>query len=311
MDNASVDLNSAIDLSKNRLEIQATSSEDKTPTKRRIGDFDQQTPRPLSCINASDESVPRASLESSPTFGFTLSHLRRVPELALLASRVVRAEARRREKAEKVEASERTKATTDSKSHNGAVPFLNRSNSVRTQVSKQNSAQAGDPYCAKMKRLFGWALVRLYEEGSIVLWDGPMHPLPMPLSEPENSLWSTGESSTISSISVSASASLFSSAATNPSAHQDAANGYLSDPQPNEEAYVPLTPELLSTYVRDAVISLKRGRGKQRGGRASKEGGAGREPTAEAIVAYLHRTDARWARVGVWAVEEALEALHH
>jgi len=29
------------------------------------------------------------------------------------------------------------------------------------------------------------------------------------------------------------------------------------------------------------------------------------EPTAEAIVAYLHRTDAQWA------VEEALEVLHH
>jgi len=122
-----------------------------------------------------------------------------------------------------------------------------------------------------MKRLFGWALVRLYEEGSIVLWDGPMHSLPIPLSGPESSLWSAAGTSTVfSASSISSSMSLFSSAVTDPSTHQDATNGYLSDPQPNMG-----------------------------------------EPTAKAIMVYLHRTDTRWARVGVWAVEEAVEVLHH
>jgi len=75
---------------------------------------------------------------------------------------------------------------------------------------------------------------------------------------------------------------------------------------------VSLTPELLSTYVRNAMMALKRGKGRERGARVSKEGGAIMgEPTAKAIVVYLHRTDARWAWVGVWAVEEAVEVLHH
>lgn len=312
MDNASSDSNPKLDLPENRLEIQAVHSEDRTPTKRRVGDLDQQTPKPSSRLDASNESVPRALLKPPPTLGFTLSHLRRVPELALLASRVVRAEARRRTKAEKAEVSKRAETTTGSTSRNGAVPFLNTSNSVRTQAGKQNTP-ADDPPRAKMKRLFGWALVRLYEEGSIVLWDGPVHPLPMPLFGPESSLWSAAGTSTVfSTSSISASASLFSTGVTDPSTHQDATNGYLSDPQPNEEAYVSLTPELLSSCVRDALIALKRDKGRERGARASKEGGAMMgEPTAEAIVAYLHRTDSRWARVGVWAVEEALEVLHH
>ncbi|KAL4067022.1 hypothetical protein V8B97DRAFT_1874377 [Scleroderma yunnanense] len=305
MDNASPDPSSNIDLSERRLGLQG-HSEDKTPTKQRV-DLGEQTPRPSSCVNMSNESGSHAVLKPPPTLGFTLSHLRRVPELALLASRVVRAEARRRAKAEKAETSDRAKTLTGSASR--SVPFLNASNSVRTLSSRQN-IPADDPPCAKMKRLFGWALVRLYEEGSIVLWDGPVHPLPVSLSVTDNSLWSAGGSSTVLSASfVSASASLFSGAATSGAQQSDDTNGYLSDPQPNEESYVSLTPELLSPYVRDAVIALKRGKGRERGTGAG--GSASRaEPTPEAIVAYLHRTDARWARVGMWAVEEALEIFH-
>jgi len=214
MDNASSDSNSKLDLSKNRLEVQAVHSEDRTPTKRWVGDLDQQTPRPSSCLNASNESVPRVLLKPPPTLGFTLSHLWRVPELALLASRVVWAEAWRRTKVEKAEVLKRAETTTGSMSRNEAVPFLNTSNSVRTQAGKQNTP-ADDPPRAKMKCLFGWALVQLYEEGSIVLWDGPMHLLPIPLSGPESSLWSAAGTSTVfSASSISSSTSLFSSAVT-------------------------------------------------------------------------------------------------
>ncbi|KAG2045684.1 hypothetical protein BDR06DRAFT_1015398, partial [Suillus hirtellus] len=85
----------------------------------------------------------------------TISHLRRIPELALLASRVVRAEISRREE---------EKAGQTRKSLN--TRFL------------PNSARA------KMKRLFMWAALQLYEEGSIVLYDRPLAPPAMLASIP-------------------------------------------------------------------------------------------------------------------------------
>ena len=66
-----------------------------------------------------------------------MSYLRRVPELAEMARRVVMAEVKRRAKG----------------------------GEGRSQGSTMGP---------KVKRLFRWAVVQLLHEGSIVLWDGPM-----------------------------------------------------------------------------------------------------------------------------------------
>ncbi|KAI6116233.1 hypothetical protein F5141DRAFT_654393 [Pisolithus sp. B1] len=246
------------------------------------------------------------SSKPEPAHGFTLSHLRRVPELALLAARVVRAEARRRAKAEQSEARQRAKAQLVMSS-TGTASSMSAGNSIQVPTSRRDPSH--DPFRAKKKRLFEWALARLYEEGSIVLWDGPVHPLPLPVSTPEarteRLLWSESAESKSSASAISTPLSSVSvSRSSGRCTEEEDMNEYLSDPQPNEDAYVSLTPELLSTYVRDAAAALKRR--KARGG--ERESG-GLQPTSEEVAAYLHRTDARWARVGAWAVEEVLEAL--
>ncbi|KAH0835875.1 hypothetical protein J3R83DRAFT_9751 [Lanmaoa asiatica] len=300
---------------------------------------DELTPRPGPRLGARNETRggEEGEGEDEPSLGFTLSHLRRVPELALLAARVVRAEARKRDKADR-----------EKERGNSRIASSNR---------LTGAGAAADPPRKKMARLFSWAVVKLYEEGSIVLWDGDVRPLPVPpppLPLPLSGLWNNdpwnstlrapsascrppstlGDTSTsTSSASVlyasSASASLYSHyhVPRRPSASRhchhdegsecnidvvdaDADTTYLSDPPVDEEAYVPLTPRFLAAYVREAVSVVRRGGGRggagvNRGPRGGG-GGTGREPTAEDVLACMQRTDGRWARVGLWAVEEVL-----
>lgn len=310
----------------------STCGEFLTPRKRakEKDGWDEQTPRPRPSARNETRDRDGDEDEDGPTMGFTLSHLRRVPELALLAARVVRAEARKREK-------------TDREKERG---------SAHSRVPSTSSGAVADPPRKKIKRLFSWAVVKLYEEGSIVLWDGEVQPLPVP-PPPDlegerngNGLWKGDDtrstvgdpsvscsrsyaSSTLANLSTSTSASVLYASSASASlyshyhpprrstkrgqAHEgregdvdaDADPGYVSDPGVDEEAYVPLTPQLLAGYVREAMSALRTGRG--RGG--AGVGRKGTEPTPEDVLAYLRRTDGRWARVGVWAVEEALAVL--
>ncbi|KAH7887028.1 hypothetical protein F5I97DRAFT_1095264 [Phlebopus sp. FC_14] len=320
----------------------------KTPTKRRllVDETDAPTPRPRpSCFKS--PSVVTTSTQPT-TLGFTLSHLRRVPELALLAERVVRAETRKREKLER----ERAKAGSEMRggardgsgksqippSKHQNMPFMSRSDPVK------DTAQAmvtHDPSHRKMKRLFQHAVVKLYEEGSIVLWDGKVRELPSACPETDhngyddgesNGLWKTGNSTVFSSgsssvlFSTSASASLFSAyhASYQPNRGEEDDTAYLSDPPPNEESYVPLTPAVLAPYVKEAIgrmrtaESRRRSRGSKRGrgnngsctAQGSRSAGSALNISPTEITMYLRDSDARWARVGVWAVEEALHVLN-
>lgn len=290
-----------------------------TPTKRvQLGDreseADDATPRPRSRPrprSVADETEPNRNPHEKEndnedlTLGFTLSHLRRVPELALLAARVVRAETRKRDKAERDKA--KTQDTT--RAH-----LTSTSASASSRPSGR--ASTTDSPRKKMKRLFAWAVVKLYEEGSIILWDGEARPLPVPPPPGESSgMWS---GTTLGSVDPSVSASTCgpSSALYNLSASaslyshyhapcrrkgergdDDADLGEVSDPGVDEEAYVPLNPRLLARYVREALGVLRRGRHRKDGSEA------------EVVLACMQRMDGRWARVGLWAVEEALEVL--
>ncbi|KAF8842451.1 hypothetical protein BDN67DRAFT_965786 [Paxillus ammoniavirescens] len=350
----------------NRSHVQSEDESDdegvvKTPTKRsrhhENRDRGGRTPRPLINTGA---GLPRSE---SPTLGFTLSHLRRVPELALLAARVVRAETRKREKVQReherqkarrdgvvshrtkppASMTSQTKLTTSPSEDDKGRPSASTSSSMPTP----SLTAAPDPPHKKMKRLFAWAVVKLYEEGSIVLWDGDVRPLPLPvLPAPSLALAGGGETSTlwktvdstIGDNTIRSSASTFvsystlhpySASASHHSSREteaDTDSSYLSDPQPNEEAYVPLTPRFLAGYVQVAVAAMVKGNARGAGGRVAR-GNAARSgsglrlnadadsssypsATPEDIAAYLRRTDARWARLGAWAVEEALEVLN-
>lgn len=305
-----------------------------TPTKDRHGGrFIDMTPRP-SKFTRVDETprvgratvIPPEDDDHDGIRGYTLSHLRRVPELALLAKRVVEAESKRRAKDERKKRKEdeakalsnvKAKATTKSydRSSTSGIRGSGMSSTIQTTSALLGKGSEGEPVYAKMKRLFRYAIRQLYNEGSIVLWDGPNRPLPrpyVPIPQPcflsssdvkpplipsaTNHLWkvsSTAGDSTVTTSASSVSQSSF-----------DDDLGDLSDPSPEEEAYIPLTSAYLSKTVERAIIDImSRPSVKSHGTKGRPRPG----PSTDELVEHLHRRDERWARVGEWAVKEALE----
>ena len=182
--------------------------------------------------------------------GCTLSFLLRVPELASLASRVVQAEARRREKAKQQQQQSQSAAGASS-----ADPAGKRVGKRRAMASTSStgigSSEGSTP---KVKRLFCWAIRQLYQEGSIILWDGPV----LSLLEPDAALDLSTlyrlrrlDASGRSSSSVS-SRLVFGH-------HKEELADYmedLSDPPSDEEAYASLSTAYLATQVELAIRSL-------------------------------------------------------
>ncbi|GJE94558.1 hypothetical protein PsYK624_107280 [Phanerochaete sordida] len=273
----------------------------ETPTKQARpaptspGGPSEPTPRP-SKPQPDPDQTPRAVVPPADLQGYTLSHLRRVPELALLARRVVGAEARRRARDER----KRAQAVgSPAKSYHTSAA------SVRPSVA---SAKPGEPPGAKAKRLFRYAVRQLYDEGAIVLWDGPVRalppaPIPAPAfgaaqpahdSQKENRLWRVKDAGTQAS-SVSQAGH-----------DREEDEGELSDPPEDEDAYVPLTNEYLSRIVEKAIAEIMAKPVSRREG-GFKKAGPPPGPTPAEITNHLHRRDERWARVGDWAVKDALE----
>ncbi|KAG2336095.1 hypothetical protein BDR05DRAFT_1006164 [Suillus weaverae] len=208
------------------------------------------------------------TLEVSTFPAFTLSYLRRVPELALLANRVVYAEMRRR---------------TD--------PNAGGGNANRTR--KSFTSRFSDHPRVKMKNLFMWAVLQLYEEGSIVL-----HDTPLALSVFCDSAGSNTASSSAPSDAMLSSALFSCPGVASSMSTISADDGYLSDPPPCEEdeAYVPVTPALLVTPVREIMLA---------------RGIKGKSPRVrvEDIARDLKRLDNRWARIDLEDVEEAIQLI--
>ncbi|EKM58092.1 uncharacterized protein PHACADRAFT_171327 [Phanerochaete carnosa HHB-10118-sp] len=279
-------------------------SEPETPTKqRRKGQesserLPEPTPRPNRLrLNSDWTPRPNASTVDDDLRGFTLSHLRRVPELALLAKRVVDAEAKRRTREERKKVKEQTQPSLRGKHASPTKSYRTSATSVKASVA---SAKPGEPKAAKMKRLFRYTIRQLYDEGSIVLWDGPVRamplaPIPAPAfsaaastydSQKENKLWRAKDSQ----------ASSASQEARDPLD----GDGELSDPPEDEDAYVPLTSAYLCKIVEGAIGDIIT---KPR----HKKAGPPPGPTPEEITSHLRRRDERWARVGDWAIKDALE----
>ncbi|OCH89651.1 hypothetical protein OBBRIDRAFT_819654 [Obba rivulosa] len=224
--------------------------------------------------------------------GFTLSHLRRVPELALLARRVVDAEAKRRVRAER----EQERAKGESRGLDSQVRSAKDKGKGVVRGKETN-----EPRGRKMKRLFCFAIRQLYDEGCIVLWDGPVRGLPRP--EETVGLWKS------SSSGAPASASNRHSRHPIPEEEE-----VLSDALPGEESYIPLTPlyllatleELIDTHIAQAARLRSKRRVEPMPVALAEPEGPPPGPTAEALLERLRR-DERWARVGIWAVKEALQ----
>jgi hypothetical protein len=276
-----------------------TSDDERTPRISRLNRNGALiTPRPCPRPNSHPHRASRLdrsgySDETEAVVGCTLSFLLRVPELAALASRVVQVETHRRKKAKRSQSD---------------VPSLN---SAGKRTALASSSEGSTP---KVERLFSWAIRKLYQDGSIILWDGPV----LSALEPHTTLDSTmlyrssqlGDndcSSSLSSRSVSR--------------HSTQLTNYiedLSDPPSDEEAYASLSTAYLATQVEQAIRSLTAQHTRRKGEAENTYLGPAVSrrrllplpgPTKEDITTYLKRGDDRWKRINGWAVQEALEWL--
>jgi hypothetical protein len=206
-----------------------------------------------------------------------------------MARRVVKAEAKRRLREERKKAKE----VTNSRAQNHA----------KTKSTTTSQILDNDKIAPKMKRLFKWAVVRLLGDGSIVLWDGPVHAC-QKMSSSHASLWKTN--TTTSNPTMDADSTILSTiseVAHSANEEEDRENIELSDPELQEEAYVPLSPSYLAEHVAKAIDVLT----------TDVETTANRirrppQSTMQGILAYL-KNDDRWRFIGEWNVEEALQVL--
>lgn len=275
-----------------------------SPTKRLRRSLPEETPRASS---RPAESTPRPRIPrlllgtphelrlssipvdpASSMQGFTLSYLRRVPELADMARRVVRAEAKRRLREERKKAKEAT-------SSSGHSHPKSKSTTSQTLDDKERIAP-------KIKRLFKWAIVRLLQDGSIVLWDGPVRPCRQTAGSYTSGLWKADETA---SSTIGPDNTIF-SATTNEvtNAEEDNEDMEISDPELHEESYIPLSPSYLAGHVARAIGALTKVETKKNAKRIMRPA----QSTKEGILAYLRKDD-RWRFVGEWNVEEALQVL--
>lgn len=278
-----------------------------------------RTPRAAHCDRDDEDEGSQAS----HVLGFTLSYLRRVPELSELARRVVKAEARRREKEAHLASQEKSTGTANPRSSH-------RSDKGKAAAYESSSSKHGkEGLRPKMKRLFVVAIRKLFEEGSIVLWDGPVWPI-IPVSPPTSRCRSqdgdglaalSGKPSTSTGdVSISTNVSLSTMHSTRSG---DGIGGEgrdeceLSDPQRDEESYIPLTPSYLGTQVLSVIRAMTSlaatasttSRHRHNAGKKEHRDVRSRGHTKEEITKSLNRMNSRWERVGAWSVQEALEWL--
>ncbi|TDL25112.1 hypothetical protein BD410DRAFT_784933 [Rickenella mellea] len=268
---------------------------------------DDATPRynPKDRGNLRDiESDGNAEMEEH---GFTLSYLRRVPELADMARRVVHAERKRRER----EARRKAKADVTNTQN---LP----SGSAHGNVS--GTSKSMETTSRKTKRLFVKTIRDLYAEGSIVIWDGPVRECgdaSQLVDDTRSRLWRTaaGDSSSLTASVISTTSSTIGCTTTDGQNSDDD----LSEPDPDEEAYLPVTTRGVAKLVVDAIKVLERRRSRKpvsQGHRSTLPSKSSaylpREPpptTTRDILMYLRSSDERWGKLGEWVVDAALEEL--
>jgi hypothetical protein len=234
-----------------------------TPTKERSAPApgDERTPRLSRYVSVLLPPRPRprpgsaSHLDHSEhvvnneyVLGCTLSFLLRVLELSNLARRVVQAELRNRERT-------RQSQSEVNKSSSRAVDLDTLKEQRR--VALPSSTEGSLP---KVRRLFSWAIRKFYQDGSIIIWDGPG--LSVSVLEPHMALdssmlyRSSRRGNTGRSSSKGLSSRLFSRHSGIGQPADDDSMEDLSDPPSDEEAYASLSTAYLATQVEQAIRSL-------------------------------------------------------
>lgn len=229
---------------------------------------------------------------SLPTY--SLSHLRRVPELTMLARRTVRHELKKRTHADKASGKKVTSAKP----------------SIKDELQS---------FRDKMKRLFRFAIVKLHEEGSVIVWPGPPRFAATQTCAEISMMWNS---------QVSSDASIFSTSSVSELPADDLLDlESISDVDPNEDVYVPATIPFLAGEIESKMRTMRnRLIAKSKHSevdcprlhpnspplrpQASESPYCRRCfsqcPKADDILDALKRDDDRWQRIGGMAVEEAL-----
>lgn len=263
------------------------SRNDQTPRQTHSGTDNNATPRPrIEPLNFGVNALSRSTSISPPQNkvrqGVSLSFLRRVPELSLLAGRVVQAVGRRRMREEKQKLKD-----------SGIAP----SRAEKARILALASIPS-DKFAGKKKRLFQWAVIQLLKEGCLVHWDGPVRQLPETSFMETSRLWKTNTTSILTDDS-----NLFSTTAGSIASalvENSGDDGALSDPDPDEEAYISLTADYLAEHVETAIkvlVDYYEKNNKPYSG-ATKDG-----------ILNVLRKDDRWRHVGEWNIQDALDLL--
>lgn len=223
---------------------------------------------------------------------FTLSYLRRVPELAELARRVARHD--RKRKAQDKREKEKVRGSAS----------LRRAARASTTLD----TKAAD---AKMSKwLFVMALRVLYDEGSIVFSDGNRNRKwdaeeAEWLQDREDEIWNVRRGddtrANITHATVGSTTTITLATIGNTTRQTTVDDSEFCEPDPDEEAYMLVTPSILVQPILDAIRSVVVIRKDK-----AAQGGA----TATEILKTLRgRVDERWARIGDWAIENALDMM--
>ena len=292
----------------------ASSSVEESPTKRVKcrHDANSATPKPrdrrLRSLPGFDET-PRASdryrqeMSGQTTArqpkGFTFSYLRRVPELADMALRVVQAEGKRRARDARHKQQEAIRAG---------------------KSVKLPGPPPAEPPNRKAKRLYTWALRELLKEGSIILHedDAPVWEWSVAAISTRD-VWKASKSDQLSLTADNTNVTAFTTASdltriTTLSNNESLLDpGELSDPPLHEESYIPLMPVMLTEPIVEAIkcMLMRKPAPKPREATANHRGYGSHAigPTTEELREYIGQVDARWENVGEYTIADALALL--
>ncbi|KIO19129.1 hypothetical protein M407DRAFT_31217 [Tulasnella calospora MUT 4182] len=269
-----------------------------TPVQKRRGTravSPDQTPR------AKEKGKDKALMEEGDPalMGFSLSQLRRVPELDCLGRRVVRAETKRRAKEQRLKEKEVRQKEKEKERVRRSQGVLQPSQGSLRSPSKAGSAApkkfSSERTSLKVKRLFQMTLRILREDGAIIVVEGPGKKWDKDGEERSRRLCWRELTNTSMDISSATAASVFntttastaSSLMDDSSICMDMDEDPPSDPDPTyeEECYLPVTAFVLAPPVLQFMGSIV------------PAGGGMKGVTVEEILGRMRRDDGRWSRL--------------
>ncbi|KAF5334647.1 hypothetical protein D9611_011981 [Ephemerocybe angulata] len=261
-----------------------TPTKDSTPRPT----FSKSMSRPkIDPLDFSKFSTTAPLNDKPPLRGYSISYLRRVPELVLLANRVAKQEIRLARK----QAKEKEKKDLKAKPTSSA--------------SSSTAAKARLPTIKDIKRLFIRAVNDLYREGSIVIWDCPSYSCSDVYGGDTSFLWKTSTSMSYPPTADST-ANSSSKSTLLPNLEGESKDGELSDPDSNEDVYISLTPVFLAKCLEEVIpiVQEKERKRVASSGRPQPYRGA----SVEGLLHHL-KTDDKWTFVHIDSVEAALKYL--